>query len=495
MKYKAIAIMVLVMFVIVPVTTNQSQTKLINNSVVAEDKAKTLQQVPYIWQEINGLCNWAGTAIALQYAGVDVTLHDLLALSGIGFSFSYIRYNDTLLMFPGALYQQIDPVVFVTRLYGLNYSIYFDASVEGIDEQLDYFRSRGIIAEVIDGQQEAFALMRTAIDEGYPLVVSVDPSWLPAADYDFLRDQGLTGGGHAVAIVGYNDSAGVAYIQDPGVGSFGDNYGYPDDGRGNYSQISYTNLNLAWSKRYYISILIKRGGEEPTSTISDQLGPYIRDRLLGAGESYAPGAASAYIWQFGEKGFRGLAKDVTPEGLKSFLAVFDGMQNERQYKASILTFLGLAIESSVTLQYLSYKVSLTSLHKYLTGHDFSEFYEAAESALPHFAALSDNSSLLYVGNISRIVGDVHETFSSIAKEYNATGDLDSAIANHSTGLVSIAEHLTGIADSWSDAGNALTKYWPYSPLVLYGPLIMVSIAVAGVATIGTFLYVRRRRSQ
>ncbi|MHA1770581.1 MAG: C39 family peptidase [Candidatus Thorarchaeota archaeon] len=494
MRTKAIAIIFLVTLVLMPVTGSSTQIELTNSPRAADD-ALTLPHVPYIWQEINGLCNWAGTAIALQYAGADVTLYDLLALSGVGFSFSYIRYNDTLLVFPGALYQQIDPVVFVTKLYGLNYSIYFDANVEGIDEQLDYFRSRGIIAAVIDGQQEAFALMRSAIDEGYPLVVSVDPSWLPAADYDFLRDQGLTGGGHAVAIVGYNDSAGVAYIQDPGVGSFGDNYGFPDDGRGNYTQISYTNLNLAWSKRYYISILIKRGGEEPTSSISDQLGPYIRDRLLGSGESYAPGAASAYIWQFGEKGFRGLAKDVTPEGLKSFLTVFDGMQNERQYKASILMFLGLAIESSVTLQYLSYRVSLTSLHKYLTGHDFTDFYADAEKALPHFEALSDNSSLLYVGNISCITGDVHETFSSIAREYNTTGNLDAAIANHSTALDSISEHLTGIADSWSDAGNALTKYWPYSPLVLYGPLILASIAIAGVATIVTFLFIRRRKSQ
>ncbi len=494
MNSRVIATFLLLTLILVPVTGTTTRTIPSTHFSTADD-AVVLPQVPYVWQEVNGFCNWAATSIALQYAGADVSLYDLLALSGIGFSFSYIRINDTLLMFPGALYQQIDPVVFVTNLYGLNYSIYFDSNVEGIDEQLDYFRARGINAAVIDGEPEAFALMRSAIDEGYPLVVSVDPSWLPADDYDILREQGLTGGGHAVAIVGYNDSAGVAYIQDPGVGSFGDNYGYPDDGRGNYSQISYTNLNLAWSKRYYISILIKPGDGATTSDFTDQVGPYVRDRLLGEGESYAPGAASAYIWQFGEKGFRGLATDMTADGLKSFLAVYDGVSNERQFKSSLLVFLGLALESSVTLQYISYKGALSSLPKFMTGHDYTEFYEAANSAMPHFEALSDNSSLLHVGNITKITGNVYETFSAIAHQYNATGDLDAALAKYSSQLDTISGHLLGIADSWLAAGNALTSFWPRNVLVLYGPLIAGSIVIAGVATLGTFLYVRKRKSQ
>jgi len=35
----------------------------------------------YIWQEINGFCAWAATAMAMQYAGADVNLYDVFAAS------------------------------------------------------------------------------------------------------------------------------------------------------------------------------------------------------------------------------------------------------------------------------------------------------------------------------------------------------------------------------------------------------------------------------
>ncbi len=494
MKLKALFIIILVCISIVPVTGVAAVTDHSVGNTTA-DTERVLVGVPYIWQEVNGLCNWAATAIAIRYAGVDITLHDLMALSGIGFSFSYIRYNDTMLTFPGALYQQIDPIVFVTDMYALNYSIYFDANIEGIDSQLEYFRARGITAGLVDGEKEAFDLMRSSIDDGHPLVVSVDPSWLPADDYNFLREQGITGGGHGVVIVGYNDTAGVAYIQDPGVGSFGDNYGYPDDGRGNYTQISYTNLNLAWSKRYYISVLIKPTDEEPATDISDRVGKRVRDLLLGDGETYAPGAASAYIWQFGEKGFRGLATDIKVEAILDYLSIFDGIDNEKQFKVSLLQFIGLALESSISLQYISYKSSLDSLPKYLTGHDFSKFYEEANKALPHFEAISDNSTLIYVGNLSRMHGAIFEAFDAIATEYNTTGNLDGAMAAHDVELDAISEHLVAIADSWKAAGEALTEYWPYSPLVVFGPLIGVMIIAGAVMALVAYIYIRRKQSQ
>lgn len=448
-----------------------------------------LEGVPYVWQEINGFCAWAATSIVMQYEGAPLDLHDIFAVSGVGFSFAYYQRNDTLLIFPGAIYQQIDPVVFMTDLYGLNYTIYFSSEISGVDEQVAYLEGRGINVGLIDSELDAFALMRRSIDAGHPLLVSVDPAWLPASDYDYLKQQGLTGGGHGVVVVGYNESAGVAWINDPGVGSFGDSFGYPYDGRGNYSQISYTNLNLAWASRYYVTILIEPypegSGIGPVEDKASLIGPRTRDLLLGVGQTYAPGLASAYLLSYGEKGFRDLGADVLPDALSSYLSVFDGIESEVLFKAALLKVIGLGIEAQVTLQYLSYRAALERLPAYLPGFNLSLFLKDANEALPHFEALSDNDTLVYPGNMTLATGLSSQVFGDIADLYNSTGDMATALQTYADGLEMVSSHLTGIADSWLAAGNVLAVIWPSSPLVIYGPyLVVAAIGVAALVLIG-----------
>ncbi len=442
-----------------------------------------LEGVPYVWQEINGFCAWAATSILMQYEGASLDLHDIFAVSGVGFSFAYYQRNDTMLIFPGAIYEQIDPVFFMAELYGLNYTIYFGSEISGAEEQVAYLEGRGISVGLVDGESEAFDLMRSSIDAGHPLLVSVDPSWLPASDYDYLKQQGLTGGGHGVVIVGYNESAGVAWINDPGVGSFGDGFGYPHDGRGNYSQISYTNLNLAWSNRYYISILIEpfpeESGIEPVADKASLIGPRVRDLLLGVGQTYAPGLASAYLLSYGEQAFRDLGGDILPDGLGSYLSVFDGIDSEVLFKAALLKVIGLGIEAQVTLQYLSYRAALDSLPDHMPGINLSLFLKEANAALPHFDALSDNGTLVYPGNMTLATGLSSQVFGDIADLYNSTGNMETALQTYADGLELVSSHLIGIADSWLAAGNALDAIWPSSPLLIYTPYIIVAaIAVA-----------------
>ncbi len=246
-----------------------------------------LPPVSYVWQEINGFCAWAATAMAMQYAGADVSLYDVFAASSIGFSFAYFHINDTMLMIPGSLYTQAQPTHYLAGLYGIDYTLYVDTSIPNFEQNVQVWENEGLTIGVTDGEDEAFDLMRDTIDSGYPLLVSVDPSWLPAADYDILRAEGLSGGGHAILLVGYNDTEHSVTYLDPGVGSFGDDYGYPEDGRGNYTMITYTALNNAWSNRFYISNTFIPNGDAPV-VVDDSLGPLIRDKLLGVGAIYSP---------------------------------------------------------------------------------------------------------------------------------------------------------------------------------------------------------------
>ncbi|UCE11205.1 MAG: hypothetical protein JSW61_04515 [Candidatus Thorarchaeota archaeon] len=428
-------------------------------------------------------------------------LHDVFAASTIGFSWAYFNYQETLTMLPGALYDQLGSTLLLSQLYGLNLTLYLSSDSPGIGNVIDVYESWGVNVGLLDGENDAFSLIEESIDNGYPLVISVDPAWLPADDYDILREQGITGGGHGVVVVGYNKTLGIAYISDPGVGSFGEEFGYPDDGRGNYSEITYTALNSAWANRYYITLEIRQNGEGPED-VGSILGPAIRDRLLGNPQTYAPDSPDALIGSFGETGFRALSSDMTSAGLEEYLSQFWSWENPEEFLAIAFVAIGIGLEAQLTLQYLSYRAALESIQTLMPDYDLSEFIAAGEEALPHFVAMADNRSLVNPGGISERDSLVFGTFFDIAEEFNATVEAGSSedplgetLEQFTAELDIISNHLLGIADSWLAAGNELESIWPSNPITLYGPLLLV----AGVGVVGLVLLVimvvRRRPSQ
>jgi hypothetical protein len=494
MKYAAIGLFVLLALPFVPMATTDGSVTSTPTTLFLPSSAGQLSGVPYEWQEINGFCAWAASAMALQYIGVNVNMHDVFAASSIGFSFAYIHYNDTILVYPGVIYTQAEPINFLADLYGVNYTIYLSEELSGASDYEQIWESEGINVGLLSGQTAAFNLMRSSINAGYPLLISVDPMWLPEADYDYLRTEGVSGGAHAVLIVGYNDTQGVATIMDPGVGSFGSLFGYPTDGRGINVSITYTALNNAWSSRYYISNLFKPLGQ-PAPDFEDRLGQMIRDKLLGVGDIYAPGSTSAYLWSFGENGFRKMAQDFTVDGLSQYMSIFDGIENERMFKSSILLFIGLGIETAVTLQYLSYRTALESLPSLMPDTDLTAFVNDASKALPDMAALSSNSTLIYPGDLSHIEGLVSKTFYNMSQQYNSTGDLGATLSQYSSELNEISSHLLGIADSWQAAGNALADIWPNNPFIVYEPFILLGVIGAGAVVLFVIVHIRTRPSQ
>jgi len=477
-----------------PIVANSfSDYPISETSYTPADEA-ILPSVPYVWQEINGFCAWAATAMAMQYAGADVPLYDVFAASSIGFSFAYFNINDTLLMIPGALYSQAQPTNYLADLYGLDYTLYVDAGIPNLEQNVQVWESEGLTIGIVDGETEAFDLMRDTIDSGYPLLISVDPSWLPAPDYDILRAEGLSGGGHGILLVGYNDTEHTATYLDPGVGSFGDDFGYPDDGRGNYSVITYSALNTAWENRYYISNTFLPSADIP-GAVDGSIGPLIRDKLLGVGTIYSPNSANAFVGKFGETAFRTMSTDMTPTGIKAFLSVFDGIDNEVNFKASAIMFIGLGLEAQVTLQYLSYRTALEALPAIMTDTDLTDFVAAGEQALPHFEVLVDNSTLIYPTNLTKATGFVATTFKAIADSYNASGDVDAAFAPYDDEFADISAALLGIADSWKAAGDELALLWPNDFLSQYGSILAFGIGGVAVMVVLFFWWSGKKPSQ
>ena len=488
------ALLILSVSPIVQVVGESGVDSAVSMRSYTPSSAVVLPGVPYVWQEINGLCNWAALSTIFQYFGIDLTLHDVLAASGAGFSWAYVRSNDTLFMFPGALFQQLEPTELMAKMYGLNLTLYLSSDTTGLQDQIDYLVSRGTSYGLVSNEEEALDLVRFSIGNGWPLLISVDPQWLPSPDYDILREQHSSGGAHGIVIVGYNDTAGTVTMIDPGVGSFGKYFGYPYDGRGNYTQVTYTSLIQGWYARDYISMLLRPqqpAAENPESL----LGPYLRDRLLGEVNSYAPGSPYGYLWDFGEAGFRAMSSDFTSSGLSSYIHVFDGIEQEVSFKSFLLLFIGMGLEAQVTLQYVSFRAALETVSSLMPSVNVTSFVAAAEAALPHFEALADNRSLIDPFDVTRRNTLVSSTFHLIAEAYNSTGDLAAAFAPSAENLSLVSGHLLSIADSWRAAGEILAAIWTNNPLVIYAPLIAVGALVVAFVAFTALRSIRRKPSQ
>jgi len=212
--------------------------------------------------------------MALQSAGISLDLAGLCAVSGIGFSAGYVRYEDNWIFVSGPIYRQQVTYANLAELYGLDVEFYVDTNCSEFAALFELvLQANNVNWTELDGWDDAFQVMKSSIDDGYPVEVYVDLYHLPHPDYDFIRDLGLSDSNpsHSILITGYNETAGVAYVMDPAIGVLENSVATPDDNSWFY-EINFTSLNQAWSKSY-ASVVIKPGSgiKRSSSGILDQM--------------------------------------------------------------------------------------------------------------------------------------------------------------------------------------------------------------------------------
>ncbi|MHA2158205.1 MAG: C39 family peptidase [Candidatus Thorarchaeota archaeon] len=412
----------------------------------------------------------------------------LFAASGIGFSTGYIRYEDLAVFLSGSTLRQMEPLPTIANLYGLDIDIYMDDDVGIGTAYGPAMEAWGLNYTDIDGWAGALNLIQTTIDDGYPLAIWTDPYYLPPSDYDIARTMGWqsedTGSGHSVLCVGYNDTAGEVTIMDPGVGAFGEAFGFPDDGRWLYS-VNYSTLEDAMRYMSYGSVVVKTG-DGPPDDFTTSLASYICDRLRGDRSSYGEGLEDIFFANFGADAFRGISYDLTQESIISYLDDVSSFKEDRVY-ALITT--GLQLEMGFTLQYLSYREGLKTLPSILTDLDLEAFSEAASQALPHLAVLSENASLIdpyYSVNGTLVT----QTFTNLADLYYETDDLEAALEQYNQKFEEIRGHLIEIADVWDAAADALERALQGDGTLT---LVMVSSSIVGIVAL-VVVFIRRKSS-
>jgi hypothetical protein len=436
-----------------PLVTTVDTTSVVTSFTPAADYGH-IDGVPYVWQEINGYCYWSSVDMALQYIDIPYDLYQFFAASGIGFSAAYIMIEDAQIFVSGSSFRQQQQVPIFCDVLGIDHMAYFDSNAEWLQLYESSWFQSGFNMELIDGSEAAFNQLRNTIDEGYPVVLWVDPYWLPAIDYvelrDFIspQDPATPSTGHAIVVIGYNDTSQTVEILDPGVGSFGSRYGYPDDGRWSYTA-NYSTLELAWKALAYGQIAFTPDDGEVQDQ-EERIGNMIVSRLLGNRTLAGPDLEEVFFASFGETAFRGLSLDTTVDGIKNYLDKF----NETIDREDILMFTGISHETYMSLQYPAYRGAIESLPSILPSYDISEVVELGRTAYPHFDAISTNDSVVSVSY--RFDGTLlASTFFDISDRYVTTGNLDSSIEAYSSEIQQLSEHFLAIADSWKAAGELL----------------------------------------
>ncbi len=436
-----------------PLSTSPSGTshEFLTSSTFSKG-ATYIEDIPYVWQEVNGFCHWSSLSMMLQHIGLPMKLGEVFTATGIGFSAVYVQFEDIMMLIPGSNYRQLYQAQYIELFQGIDYIVIVDNTTEAGQNLVIALDAWNLDYHTIEGAIEAQETLCQSIDDGYPLLLWVDPYYLPVHDYDILRDLNLhssdTGSGHAVLAIGYNDTTQEVWLMDPGVGALGEDVAYPSDGRWHYN-ISYSDLTLARENLGFGATQIKPSSQVPTTNNNDY-SVFIYERILGIPTSYELVNVNPSLVFCGAKAFRQLSIDLAPSNLAYFLVNL-GQNDLIVYK---LYEFSIILEQMITLQHLSFRSALASLPAFLPEYDLSVMQSYGQAALPHFEALSTNDSLTTFDPTS-YSSLIKDTFWGIAELYEIDGNIYESVAYYADNLFMIQTHLNGIATAWAAAGHAL----------------------------------------
>ena len=473
-------------------TTSFESAQTIPRGVDRFAPSEMVEDVPYVWQQITGYCFPSALSMALQSMGYNLELGDLFATTGVGFSAIYVNIGTNWAFFAGVLARQIDWFYAFADLYGFEASLYLDTGTDFGAYYAYVMTSIGNEFTDYNGNNETpIDVVRSSIDAGYPLVIAADTYYLPAVDWDIIRTYGaplqIGGVSHAITIIGYDDITRRVQVLDPGVGLNADNYGYPDDGRYNYS-MSYATLDRAWGATGYATFRLE-DGTGMHERFQDLLIRSVSERLLGNRTRQFQGFENYFYMSAGKDAFQGLGLDMTPSG------VFDVLSQipSHQWTDFLLGFSS-NLETFLTMQYYSYREALKALPDFLSDYDLDEFMAVAEEALPHMEAVSHNESVKIVYGFTPHGGLITDTFYNVAQNYASSSEILSALQGEVDAFIEIAEHAFAIADAWERAGNILASLYGSDPVQSIGHDTMVVVIGGGVLTIVCIVWLVRRRS-
>ena len=215
MKYSSITVLTVIVTVFLIVTgvtifldnKTHSLAKSVNLEPLVYD-AYLIEGVPFIDQETNFYCSYAANAMIFNYYNKNTSLSEILFSSGIGYSLFYQSSSGRSYqhMFRSGVFlcQNMSEQEFVASLFSLSY---------------DYWYLENITTD-IENWDEYWSNTKNYIINDIPVKTSVDPYSIPPLNK--MYDSEDIHGGHAVVIVGFNESNSTVCYNDPQAGLWGE---------------------------------------------------------------------------------------------------------------------------------------------------------------------------------------------------------------------------------------------------------------------------------
>ena len=350
-----------------------------------------IKGVPYVGQETYYYCAYATPTMIFQYYGINTTLHEVLYYSGIGSSLLYLK---SILSVPQHVFwssvllsQSYSENSFLSTLYGLSFN---------------YWIADQNIFEQNDSWQQYWSYVKENISQDIPVITGVDTYSIPHLRDHFNPPDNTTHGGHAILLIGYNETNGTVCYNDPAPAL------WDDAVNGTYVYISQDILRSAVENttgtKYYIGTYQNDSDSSPL-TIEKRLEKvHERNILKMKGDnSVYPDLGLLTSYYLGVKGLKMFRRDLR-------IGITHRMTTVRIYAKLISDptvlpslFDTIATEQLNASQYLlSIKDSLNDDNlKTLCDHDASLFIKESNSWKQMALLASDLNAL---GKTHRLLG-------------------------------------------------------------------------------------------
>lgn len=245
MKYYNLIILCIVITCFNPLVS-ASNIKIEDNFRVSYDDTYIIKDFPYVGQNRYS-CAFASLTMIYQYFGKNITLDEFLHNSGVGYSAIYTNFkildlaNIKGIPLAGCTISQ-NPcnLKYLALLYGLKTN---DISIKKIfkkqtEEEL---------------WEDYWTKIKNIIKKDIPIITSVDPLSLPFYIENVKNIQEGDHAGHAIVIIGFNESNNTVCYNDPGTYLFNKS----DEGKYVYlsKDIFRDAVRNTSGSKYYISTL------------------------------------------------------------------------------------------------------------------------------------------------------------------------------------------------------------------------------------------------
>jgi len=278
-----------------------------------------------------------------KYYGINTSLHEVLYNSGIGYSLIYINHG---FIDSYQISQTPGERSFLATLYGLSYQIWYPDTSTVPDEEC---------------WQEYWTRTKQNISKDIPVTTSVDPYSLPYLRKKYNITDNETHYGHAIVLVGFNDTNATVCYNDPAAGLWN------DEVNGTYVYISKETLKNVvqntTATKYLIETFTNQSDSPPLPKNKRFEKAHERNiqKMKGKLEGYSDLRLPLFP-KLGIKAVEAFKKDLRIGITRRMATVF--LYGITDYQQLINVYLPIAIEKYNASQYLLENENLSSICKH-----------------------------------------------------------------------------------------------------------------------------------